>query len=191
MLKAINYYIWITSLVALSRPRRPLVASEKNLIWKHPLYSFAFTFRFIIFKPVSLILGSPCSVLLYVLALIPEWMTRKVNKINSTMSRSFLSFFYLNIWLVQRTNILYCQRLATWNYFHPLFLTFCLRINYQSRIVIISCLFPLFNMLSKSIESWHMSVSWIQLEIADLVLNSNHSLKLIYNKWYIEVKDMS
>ena len=71
------------------------------------------------------------------------------------------------------------------------FLAFCLRIDYQSSIIIFSCHFPLFNNLSKSIESWHMSVSSLQLEIADLALNSNHSLKLIYNKWYIEAKDLS
>jgi hypothetical protein len=98
MLKLINYYIWITSIVALSRPRRPLIASEKK----------------------------------------------------STLKTSFIfGCFY------------------------------------------ISCVFPLFNMLSKSIESWHMSVSWLQLEIADLALNSNHLLKLVYNKWYIEAKDLS
>ena len=73
---------------------------------------------------------------------------------------------------------------------HTLFLTFCLRIYYQLSIVIFSCLFPLFNMLSTSIESWHKSVSWLQLEITDWTLNNNHLLKLIYNKWYMEGKDM-
>jgi len=75
MLKPINYYILITSLVALSRPRRHLVASEKKSLSENILYIHLLLHFVLLFLNLLLIYWEASfSVLPYVLALIPEWI---------------------------------------------------------------------------------------------------------------------